>query len=144
VSYNQNGVFRMRPKLNKEVNGHWMCDEGREVYKHTNKEFRLEQVVERNDELGGVPVSGKPVALALQEISKNLKNVISKNSDGVAVILTAQYSVEELDSLLSALTKLKVKNFFYWKNNEESFDSFDGLLLRGDKSNGQIRSEGII
>jgi NADH-quinone oxidoreductase subunit G len=134
VSYNQNGVFRMRPKLNKEVNGHWMCDEGREVYKHTNKEFRLEQVVERNDELGGAPVAGKPMALALQEISQKLKENLSKNTDSVAVILTAQYTVEELDSLLSVLTKLKVKNFFYWKNNEETFDSFDGLLLRGDKN----------
>jgi len=87
VSYNQNGVFRVRPRYNKEINGHWMCDEGREVYKHTNLEFRLEQVIERNDELGGIPVKGKPVPLAIQEISRSLKNSISKNADSVPLSL---------------------------------------------------------
>jgi NADH-quinone oxidoreductase subunit G len=134
VSYNQNGVFRVRPKYNKEVNGHWMCDEGRDVYKHTNLEFRLEQVVERNDELGGVSVKGKPLPLAIQEISRSLKAYVSKNADAVAVVLTAQYTVEELDAFVELFTKLGVKNFFYWRNNDEKFDSFDGLLLRGDKN----------
>jgi len=144
VSYNQNGIFRVRPRFNKDVNGHWMCDEGRDVYKHTNLEFRLESVVERNDELGGVPVSGKPVPLAIQEISKTLKNVIGKSVDSVAVVLTAQYTVEELDSFVEVFSKAGVKNFFYWQNNEENFDSFDGLLLRGDKNPNTIGLKKIL
>lgn len=133
VSYNQNGVFRVRPKVNKEVNGFWMCDEGRDVYKHTNSEYRLDAVVERNDELGGVPVKGKPVAQAIQEISKELK-LAAQNPDSVAVILTAQFTLEEFETLVQTLASYKIKNFFYWKNNEDKFDSFDGLLLRGDKN----------
>jgi len=134
VSYNQNGVFRSRPRVNHDVNGYWMCDEGREFYRYTNKEFRLEQVVERNSELGGAAVRGKPVALAVQEIAGQLKNHVAQNPDGVAIVLTAQYTVEEYDALIGALTQMKIKNFFHWKNNEETFDEFDGLLLRGDKN----------
>jgi len=136
VSHNQNGVFRVKPRVNHEVNGWWMCDMGRDIYKHTNKEFRLDQVVERNDELGGVPVKGKPVALALQEIGNNINTVIAKNgADSVAVVLTAQYTVEELESFVEYFNKkLHVTNFYYWKNNEETFDNFDALLMRGDKN----------
>lgn len=130
VSYNANGVFRVKPRKNKEVNGHWMCDEGRDVYKQTNKEYRLESVVERREDLGGAPVKGKPVALALQEIAKKIKQ-----SKSTALVLTAQYTVEEYEAILTLFaSKLQVRSVYYWKNNEESFDSFDGLLLRGDKN----------
>ncbi|MDZ4677568.1 MAG: 2Fe-2S iron-sulfur cluster-binding protein [Oligoflexia bacterium] len=136
VSYNQNGVFRVKPKVNHEVNGFWMCDLGRDVYKHTNKEYRLDQVVEKNHELGGASVKGKPVAQAIQEIAKSMKNHISQHgSESVAIVLTAQYTVEELETFVEFFSqKLKVNRFYYWKNNEESFDAFDGLLLRGDKN----------
>jgi NADH-quinone oxidoreductase subunit G len=134
VSHNKNGAFRLRPRVNPEVNGHWMCDEGREVYIHTNKEFRLDQVVERNDELGGATVRGKPVALALQEVGKTLKEQAFKNADGIAVIVTGQYTVEEYETFFDMLKRLKVKNVYHWKNNEDKFDEFDGLLVRGDKN----------
>jgi NADH-quinone oxidoreductase subunit G len=32
------------------------------------------------------------------------------------------------------LSGLKIKKVYYWKNNESTFDSFDGLLIRGDKN----------
>lgn len=136
VSYNKNGVFRVRPKPNHEINGYWMCDEGRELYKHSNKEYRLEQVVERNDELGGVPVKGKPIAQSVQEIARKLKEDVDQSgADSVALLVTAQYTNEELESLVNLFTDdLKSKNVFYWKNNEADFDSFDKLLIRGDKN----------
>ena len=74
------------------------------------------------------------MAQAVQEMAKQLKTVAAQNSDAVAVVLTAQYTVEELEDFCHVLNQMKIKNFFYWKNNEESFDSFDGLLLRGDKN----------
>ena len=39
--YNKEGVFRIKPVYNKDVNGYWMCDVGRDVYKFANKEARL-------------------------------------------------------------------------------------------------------
>ena len=136
VSYNANGVFRVRPKVDPEVNGYWMCDEGREVYKQANKEYRLESIVEKSLELGGALVKGKPVALALQEIARNMNKFLTENShDSVALVVTAQYTNEELEALFELFSKkLKIKQIFYWRNNEETFEDFDGLLLRGDKN----------
>jgi len=132
VSYNANGVFRVRPKVNKEVNGFWMCDEGRDVYKHSNQEYRLDQVVEKRADLGGAIVKGKPVAAALQEITRDIKKF---GADRVAVVVTAQYTSEEYEAFFEVFAKkLKVSKFYYWKNNEETFETFDGILLRGDKN----------
>ena len=40
--YNKEGMFRIKPNYNKDVNGYWMCDVGRDVYKFVNKEARLQ------------------------------------------------------------------------------------------------------
>jgi NADH-quinone oxidoreductase subunit G len=133
VSYNQNGVFRVKPKVNHDVNGFWMCDKGRDVYKHTNKEYRLTQVVERSADLGGTPVRGKPVALALQEIGKKLASTVkAKGAGSVGVVLTGQHTNEEYESFSKFFKDAGVNQFFYWKNNEKGFEEFDGILLRGD------------
>ena len=44
VDYNEEGVFRVRPRYNGQVNKHWMCDEGRGLYALPNKEGRLKRV----------------------------------------------------------------------------------------------------
>jgi NADH-quinone oxidoreductase subunit G len=136
VSYNNNGVFRVRPKYDEKVNGFWMCDEGREVYKQSNREFRLESVIERNIELGGASVKGKPAALAIQEIARDMNKFINENGhESVAVLLTAQYTVEEFESFFELVAKkLKISQIYLWQNNSETFFDFDGLLLRGDKN----------
>jgi NADH-quinone oxidoreductase subunit G len=40
VYFNKEGVFRIKPRINKEVNGYWMCDEGRDLYNNFNRENR--------------------------------------------------------------------------------------------------------
>src|SRR5690606_20409704 len=41
VHFNEEGLWRVKPRHNPEVNGYWMCDEGRDTYKYANKKFRL-------------------------------------------------------------------------------------------------------
>src|SRR6187455_2054867 len=41
VYHNEEGLWRVKPRFNPEVNGYWMCDEGRDTYKYTNKKTRL-------------------------------------------------------------------------------------------------------
>ncbi|MCC6278308.1 MAG: (2Fe-2S)-binding protein [Oligoflexia bacterium] len=133
ISYNQNGVFRVKPRVNHDVNGFWMCDSGRDIYKYTNKEFRLTQVVERSEKLGGDAVRGKPVALALQEIGRQLSQVIkNKGAQSVGLVWSGQYTNEEYSSMGRFFKDLGVSQFYHWKNNEKDFDSFDGILKRGD------------
>ncbi|MGZ3770776.1 MAG: 2Fe-2S iron-sulfur cluster-binding protein [Bdellovibrio sp.] len=126
--YNKEGFFRVKPVYNEKVNGHWMCDEGRNVYKFVNKEYRILT--------GQVRTASGWEGLAAGAVAKQAHEVVKNSSgDSLALVLTAQYSVEEYEAIVSTfVNEFKTKNIFFWINNKETFDSFDGLLLRGDKN----------
>lgn len=126
--YNKEGFFRIKPVYNEQVNGHWMCDDGRNVYKFVNLEHRIVKGKIHNAS-GWVE---KPAGAVAKEASAVLK---AASADSVALVLTAQYTVEEFEAIVSSFVNdFKTKNIFFWINNKESFDSFDGLLIRGDKN----------
>ena len=142
VYYNKEGMWRVKPR-HSDVNGYWMCDEGREIYKATNvmstdfvgergskkaikKENRLTQAIHRNSG----EMSYKHSKESLNSLSEKLGGYKS-----AALVVTGQYSSEEYDALLGFWkSKFGVDNVYHWANNEEKFGEFDGLLVRGDKN----------
>lgn len=128
VYYNREGFFRVKPVLNEKVNGHWMCDEGRNIYKFVNQENRFLKAHVRTT-AGWTEMSAGAATKAAADV------VRATTADSLALVLTAQYSVEELDAIVGTfVNEFKSKKVYFWINNKESFDSFDGLLLRGDKN----------
>lgn len=130
VYFNKEGLFRVKPSYNSKVNGYWMCDEGRNIYKFVNKENRLLK--------GQTKTSGSsqwleslPGALA-KELSAKLKN---QNSESIALVLTGQYTSEEYEAIIATfVNEFKSKKIYHWMNNPQSMNEFDGLLIRGDKN----------
>lgn len=122
VHYNENGLYRVKPVHNDEVNGYWMCDQGRDIYKFANKEFR--QVKATKNENGSV------VTLNAGAAAKEVGTLLKK-ANGVAFVLTGQYTSEEYQSIL-AYSKTVSAEIYYWKNSPESWNEFDGVLYRGD------------
>ncbi len=125
VYYNKEGAFRVKPVYNEAVNGHWMCDEGRGVYKFVNREHRLLK--------GRLKLKNQSTWTDMDAgaLAKDASAVIKAAGDKLAVVLTGQYSTHEYVALIKNLGTKKV---YHWKNNPEKFDEFDGLLLRGDKN----------
>jgi NADH-quinone oxidoreductase subunit G len=125
--FNKEGFFRVKPIYNKDVNGYWMCDEGRNLYKFVNRDRRYLKASQKS-------VSGLSSVMpgaAAKELSKTVKSA----GDGLAVILTGQYSSEEYDRVIGIFVNdLKTKKIYHWMNNPQEANSFDGLLLRGDKN----------
>ena len=133
IDYNEDGLFRVRPRCNENINKHWMCDKGRGLYDLVNKKNRLLKAI----------APGEPVAFKGQEshtvaVLKQLKSKLLDNSTKPkALVLTAQYTVEEYESIINFFLNLPgggAKNIYYWKNNLKNFEDFDGILLRGDKN----------
>ena len=130
VYYNEEGLWRVKPRYNKDVNGYWMCDVGRDTYKFVNKRERLlnARIGHRDDWSEEDPVTA--AQLAGEAIRK-----AAKTTGSVALVLTGQYTNEEYESLLNVFVKeMGVKNVFHWMNNPEQAQEFDGLLYRGDKN----------
>ena len=125
VFYNEEGVWRIKPRYNKEINKHWMCDHGR-VYKHLNPPARLKKSIlyQKNH------VKRWKTREALSLLGEKLKT-----KTRVGLVLTGSYTCEEYEDLLTyAQDHLKLSSVFHWKNQAETFNSFDGFLIRGDKN----------
>jgi len=85
IHHNNGRAWRLVPRLNLDVNGHWMCDEGRFTY-HELREQRLAVPT-----VGGLPSSwDKAVKLAAERLAGPLKDPAT-----VAVVLSAQASNED-------------------------------------------------
>ncbi len=132
VYYNEEGLFRVKPEFNEDINGYWMCDQGRDVYKFVNKDFRLLEAQSVTEGQAEPLSAGKAAQLA----GEKLKELTKVNGpESVGVVVTGQYTNEEYESLFDYMVnKLKVKNIYHWVNNSDTMDDFDGLLLRGDKN----------
>lgn len=119
TDYNEEGLWRTRPRYNPKINGYWMCDKGRGLYQNSNRENRLNRA--RKGEGGNW--RSLDSLQALSEIKDILKDP--------ALILTGQYTNEEYEAFRETFGS---KNVWHWVNNEKSFKDFDGLLLRGDRN----------
>jgi NADH-quinone oxidoreductase subunit G len=130
VYFNEEGLWRVKPRYNKEVNGYWMCDIGRNTYKFVNKKERLTTA-----RIGhGDHWHEEDPVLAAQIAGEALRKAAS-SSGSVALVLTGQYTNEEYDALLNVFVReWKVKNVYHWVNNKEHLSDFDGILYRGDKN----------
>ncbi|MAV91947.1 MAG: NADH dehydrogenase subunit [Bdellovibrionaceae bacterium] len=131
VYFNEEGLWRVKPRYNAEVNGHWMCDEGRNTYKYVNAAHRLKKV--KAGQSGDW--SQEEVFPETMKLGEKFRAAAEKNPESIAVLVTGQYTNEEFKNFFEFVAdELKVKNIFHWINNPEKFDDFDGLLLRGDKN----------
>jgi NADH-quinone oxidoreductase subunit G len=131
VHYNEEGLWRVKPRENKEVNGYWMCDVGRDTYKFVNLKARLLS--------GRVGKRGAWQEIAPEDATRSaglkLREAVEKHgADSVAFVLTGQYTNEEYAALSKWMGELKVKNVYHWLNNPDKVNEFDGILLRGDRN----------
>lgn len=128
VYFNEEGLWRIKPRYNPEVNGYWMTDSGRNTYKYVNKKARL--LGSKTGTQGDwklIPATHGPKAVG--------EKLQALKPEDIGVVFTGQYTNEEYQSAFEYFSgDLKVKNLYHWINNPESFDDFDGLLSRGDKN----------
>jgi len=128
VYFNKEGFFRTKPRFNADVNSYWMCDNGRDIYKFLNK-------LNRNTK--GIKYSnGQQTEITPGAAARDAAKFLKQNSNGgIGVVLTGQYTNEEYDSLISVfINEFKTKKIFHWINGKDTFEDFDGFLIRGDKN----------
>ncbi len=132
VFYNREGVFRYKPVYNPEVNGYWMCDRGRDLYSYHNRQNRLARARVKSGEDTQHFVPGEMV----KTVGEQIKETVNQHGAGsVALVVTAQYTNEELEDMVGLFARhLGSKRVYYWVNHPEQFDEFDGLLWRGDQN----------
>jgi len=128
IYYNEEGLFRVQPEYNPNVNGYWMCDQGRDIYKFINKEARLLEA--KVGQVSHWEVKGTTEALI--EAGDLIRSTAGSK---VALVLTGQYTQEEYQEIIRfMLGDLGSREIYHWINNPGQMDEFDGLLFRGDRN----------
>lgn len=86
IHHKSGRVWRLVPRENPEVNGHWMCDEGRFTYKDLSED-RLASPVK-----DGLPASWER---AVEAAAKRLMPILEQSRDRVGVVLSPHFSNED-------------------------------------------------
>lgn len=94
VRYKERGwqMLRIRPRVNNEVNGHWICDEGRFEFHFAEDPGRIgTPLIERDGEL--LPAS---CDAAIDRIAGDIVRIIrEKGAEAIGVIASARLTNEE-------------------------------------------------
>jgi NADH-quinone oxidoreductase subunit G len=113
-------VARLKPRVNPEVNGHWICDDGRYSYKNLD-EGRLGKVLR---------LSPAKTELAWDEIAAELAPKLKAAGASLAVVSSGLLSNEDL-AALKALSLPGAK--FYFGAEPDQVGDEDALLKRREK-----------
>ena len=117
--YKDEQIFRFRPRVNREINGWFMCDEGRLSYKNES-ENRFE-----------TPLVNK-IETSLNTIIANVFKELSTNKN-ILFVLSANLSYEEMLNVKNLASKLNAKISGYSPDTfDESFA--DDYLRTNDKT----------
>ncbi len=140
--YKDDQIFRFKPRVNKDVNGWFMCDEGRLSYKKENENRFYNHLINSNEDILDNAIT-KAFNILTQEkknilfiIDPNLSYEEMQNIKSLANILTANitgYSPQYIDEnfgddyLKKSDTSVNRASFSKLRINEEE-NIFKGLL----------------
>jgi len=124
-------VKRIVPRVNEEVNGHWICDDGRMSYLREQNATRLDDA-----RIGAQAVAYDDAVAAA---AKRLGEAASRGTLGV--IVSARLTCEDLFAWKKVLGALGGASFGIWRI-ERGVD--DDILIRADKGANSRGAEWVL
>ena len=98
IKYKDDVIYRFRPRRNDEVNGFFICDEGRLSYKE------LQENRQKTPLLNGEDISE-------DEAIQSAQNLIKKYKENIVVVIDANLYTEEIEAILEFTSALNAKVF---------------------------------
>lgn len=96
IKYKDDIIYRFRPRRNDEVNGFFICDEGRLSYKE------LQENRQETPHLNGEDISE-------DEAVKNAKRLIELHKDSISMIIDANLYTQEIEAILEFAKELNAE-----------------------------------
>jgi NADH-quinone oxidoreductase subunit G len=129
--YHDQRVHRLKPRFNGEVNGHWICDEGRYSYHAIEADNRLRVPLLKQ----GETFQESTWDDAVRKTAAALRDALAKHGPlGVAVLASPQMSNEELFCVRQLFgTQLKIENIETRVPSNSPVYS-DDFLITADKN----------
>ncbi len=138
--HHEGKVYRLRPRVNVEVNGSWMCDIGRVSYKEANEKRLVTPVLKG----GGREEEGKAVNwdTALYGTCERIKDVLgTKGPSAIGIIASPFSSNEELYLVRKLADLLRTPNLSLMDGEDGDPYSDDILIMKDKTSNARGAKE---
>lgn len=121
----ENEIYRVSPRENDEVNKTWMCDYGRDYYLDATE-----------NRISGTHKNHSDVEY--KSFVKDLADLLKKNSDKFAFVLSSHATNEELALVKQLVDQFKITSVFYkadriWKKSSKEVEA-DDFLINADKT----------
>jgi NADH-quinone oxidoreductase subunit G len=125
IDYEGSRIYRLKPRYNPEVNGRWMCDKGRMLYKAVHDEKRLTEPMRRS--------GGELQAMTWQEATDAAGGMLKPG--GVDLVLGSPHlSLEEAVLLRRLGLKLAGEDQLAGGVAGSETGAADDLLLSADRT----------
>ena len=127
IDHDDGIVYRYRPRENSEVNGPWLCDEGRLSYKRINSADRiLYPMIAKN---------GSLVRTSWGEALTNVADVIRiLKPEEIAVVLSARATIEENEAFASFFRDTVKTPQVCWSGLDDDPGFADAILKDKDRN----------
>ncbi|RME03596.1 MAG: hypothetical protein D6805_05955 [Planctomycetota bacterium] len=126
VDYDQHKLYRIRSRPNLDVNQWWICDYGRMYYKHVQREDRLKEFYERQED----QLQPKPNREVIQNAIEHLKN----NSQQTAFLASLHLTLEAMYLTYKLAQHLEISHIGALQNPILDDEVFPGFTIEGDKN----------
>ena len=138
--YHTQRVHRLKPRYNGEVNGHWICDEGRYAYHSIDAVNRLRTPMHKR----GSGLQATSWEDAIREVAASVRQVLAAHGpQAAAVLVSPQMTNEELFRARQLFKdRLGIQNIEGFVPSKADVFS-DDFLITADK-NPNTRGESLI
>jgi NADH-quinone oxidoreductase subunit G len=129
--YHTERVQRLKPRHNKEVNGRWICDEGRYAYHSIDAPDRSSALPQKQGKNSGETAWEETI----RSVAESIRETLDKHGpQGIAVLASPQMTNEELFRIRQLFRDhLKIENIeFRVPSKAEAYS--DDILIMADKS----------
>ena len=129
--YHSRRVQRLKPRYNRDVNGHWICDEGRYAYHSIDAQNRLTTLHPKQENVSGESTWEETI----RNVAKSVREALdSHGPQGIAVLTSPQMTNEELFRVRQLFQDhLKIENIdFRVRCREEAYS--DDILITADRN----------
>ncbi len=146
IQSKENTIYRMRPRYNPEVNGYWMCDEGRLNYKFVNENRITRPILNRDGDRQTVSFE-EAIGEFRIVLGFSPAGVASKGAGAKAVVLaSACCTLEEMYQAKRLARDFLYADVFVARHVPDGVE--DPLLRRADKhpntKGGQLLGLGVL
>src|ERR1700682_4005077 len=162
IGHRNGQIFRYRPRVNPDVNDHWLCDYGRFSYEKYDTDRVVVPRVRNEDEYLGISTWGEAldaIADAVAGSKSNIRVIASANMTNEEAALAKTLFVDHLGAkvelAVDSIGPIKMKSKFEWLLGTQAAPNFrgvaavlgDGLITAhsdgGKKAWAELELEGV-